>query len=103
MNPFLNLKNQCLILANQTNEGMIVLEFEDYILTIYNRYSLVNCSDVLELTNIKVTKINIFDGDIFELIFDNEMKFIVYIDDNSYNSPEAMQLLGPNNLIAVWQ
>ena len=63
----------------------------------------MNCSDVLELTNRKVTKINIFDGDIFELIFDNEMKFIVYIDDNSYNSPEAMQLLGPNNLIAVWQ
>lgn len=30
------------------------------------------------------------------------MKLVVYIDNNSYFKNEAMQLDGPNNLIAIW-
>jgi len=103
MNPFLKLNNQSLIEINIAEDGVLRLTFNEYSLIVYNRYEAVNCSDVIKLINRKVIKINIVEDKCFEINFEGALTLKVYIDDNSYNTPEAMELNGPNNLIAIWQ
>jgi hypothetical protein len=102
MNPFLKLINQTLQDWQKTEDEMLILAFEDYQLAIYNRYSPNTAIELNDLRNKKIIDINIVEDNFFELLFDGKLSIIVFIDESSYKSPEAMQLSGSNNLIAVW-
>jgi hypothetical protein len=103
MNPFLNLINKRLNNIYSYQGGQINLDFQDFKLIIYNPITLENCETLSTLINKFVVNIEIEDKLSFKMTFDSGSKLIVHIDDISYKNPEAMQLLGPDNLIAIWQ
>lgn len=82
-------------------------EIEDYIqLTIFNnkKLSIFNdyiCSSPLE--NIKNKKIIFieFSKQILKIFFEENISLFIGLDDESYNSPEAMVLLN-NGIFTVW-
>ena len=103
MNPFLNLIDLTLLEVDILEDTTLILKFEDYKLIIYNNYMPNKISVLKKFVQNTVLEIKIKEGIIFELIFTGEMNIVVFIDDDSYNTPEAMELIGPNNLIAIWQ
>lgn len=103
MNPFLNLINQTLVDLYIYEDKTLLLKFYDYNLTIYNNYCPDSIFLLEQLKDKKIIAINIKDDDVFELRFEKELNLIVFIDNNSYKTPEAMQLVGLDNLIAIWQ
>lgn len=104
MSPFMNLINQTLSEVYIYEDKSLMLIFTDYNLTIYNNYSPNSILLLNELKDKKIIAINIEEDKIFELKFEKELNLIVFIDNSSYKTPEAMQLVGlNNNLIAIWQ
>lgn len=100
----MNLINQTLSEVYIYEDKSLMLIFTDYNLTIYNNYSPNSILLLNELKDKKIIAINIEEDKIFELKFEKELNLIVFIDNSSYKTPEAMQLVGlNNNLIAIWQ
>lgn len=103
MNPFIRLIDQTLHDFQILDGGELFLKFQDYDLVIFNKHSPDNFSELKKLKDKKVIRVSIKKEKTFKLIFEKKMSLVVFIDNNSYTTPEAMQLLGSNNFIAIWQ
>jgi hypothetical protein len=79
----------------------LLLDFGDYILTIGNPYSLEHFEHINSLLNTIVKDIRETETEAI-LITTTDQKFTIDLREESYVGPEAMSLVGPNNLCVVW-
>ncbi len=88
--------------------GVVTLVFDnEWVLTIYNKSTmssngiLSDSIDTSVLTN--ETLINVYESDSkLVILLSNNISLMVDLSDEGFSGPEAMQLVGPDNLIMVW-
>ena len=87
---------------SEITEIEISLFFEDHFLHIYNPISILPSDrELMDLIGLKVISTSEAQFEC-ELIFDNGARLIIDMRDEVYNGPEAMNLVGPNNFLAIW-
>lgn len=93
--------------ASIANEVVTLVFDNTWTLCIYNK--LIMSLDSIQLDNIDAgiltgkTLVNASENDSnFVIILSNNISLAVDLSDKGFSGPEAMQLVGPDNLIMVW-
>jgi hypothetical protein len=77
------------------------LSFDEYDLSIFNKFSLLGSEDVKSLSGKTIVSIDEKENWI-DFIFSEYIQLRLDLSDEGYIGPEAMHLRGKNNLDVVW-
>jgi hypothetical protein len=99
----IGLKNDSGDSDNSSMAAFTFVLFENYSLSIYNKHELVNLNEHIFEDIIGEKIISYRENESEVLLGLSNGDFIkVDLSDDAYNGPEAMSLIGPNNLFVVW-
>lgn len=88
--------------------GVVTLVFDNkWTLGIYNKLTMSSNGVQLDDINISILTNNILisaseSDSNFVILLSNNISLTVDLSDKGFFGPEAMQLVGPDNLIMVW-
>lgn len=104
INSVISLKKKNEEKSDEVTSVYTQILFNEYRLDIYNKAEIIgpNKNKINELVGRKVIDAHETNENA-ELIFDNNYRLIIDLREDAFGSdPEAMCLLGPNDLIVVW-
>lgn len=90
------------VVSEENDKDGFGMSFEDgTVLCVYNSCDLLETSDNKSLIGRTVISVK-EQKDKITMLFDTGLGLVIFMDDASYQGPEALQLITPGNPIIVW-